>query len=86
VGFFTVPTIRVQVLYVLLVWAHVRRRIVHVNVTAHRTAAWRAQQPHISLAGQDTPERRTVQLPELGRVFAIPLHGGLHHRYERRAA
>ena len=40
---------------------------------------------HLSLA-KDTPERRTVQPPELGRVFAIPHLGGLHHRYERRAA
>ena len=38
VDFFTVPTIRFQVLYVLLVLAHDRRRIVHFNVTAHPTA------------------------------------------------
>src|SRR5438094_6692767 len=42
--FFTVPTIRFQVLYVFLVLAHDRRRIVHVNVTAHPTAEWTAQQ------------------------------------------
>jgi transposase InsO family protein len=44
VDFFTVPTIRFQVLYVFLVLAHDRRRIVHFNVTAHPTAAWTAQQ------------------------------------------
>jgi len=44
VDFFTVPTIRFQVLYVFLVLAHDRRRIVHVNVTAHPTAAWTVQQ------------------------------------------
>jgi hypothetical protein len=44
VDFFTVPTIRFQVLYVFLVLAHDRRRIVHVNVTAHPTAEWTAQQ------------------------------------------
>jgi putative transposase len=32
--FFTVPTIRFQVLYVFLVLAHDRRRILHFNVTA----------------------------------------------------
>ena len=32
--FFTVPTIRFQVLYVFLVLAHDQRRIVHFNVTA----------------------------------------------------
>ena len=44
VDFFTVPTIRFQVLYVFLVLAHDRRRIVHFNVTAHPTADWTAQQ------------------------------------------
>jgi transposase InsO family protein len=44
VDFFTVPTIRFQLLYVFLVLAHERRRIPHFNVTAHPTAEWTAQQ------------------------------------------
>src|SRR3981189_2258861 len=44
IDFFTVPTIRFQVLYVFLVLAHERRRIVHFNVTAHPTAEWTVQQ------------------------------------------
>ena len=44
VDFFTVPTIRFQVLYVFLVLAHDRRRIVHFNVTRHPTAEWTVQQ------------------------------------------
>src|SRR5215831_16796017 len=44
VDFFTVPTIRFQVLYVFLVLAHDRRRILHFAVTAHPTAEWTAQQ------------------------------------------
>ena len=44
VDFFVVPTIRFQILYVLLVLAHHRRRIVHFAVTAHPTAEWTAQQ------------------------------------------
>src|ERR1700716_1474561 len=44
IDFFTVPTIRFQVLYVFLVLAHDRRRIVHFNVTAHPTAEWTGQQ------------------------------------------
>jgi hypothetical protein len=44
VDFFTVPTIRFQVLYVFLMLAHDRRRVVHFNVTAHPTAEWTAQQ------------------------------------------
>jgi transposase InsO family protein len=174
IDFFTVPTIRFQVLYVFLVLAHDRRRIVHFNVTSHPTVEWKAQQlreafpfdqapqyllrdrdrifgaefsqqvadlgteevlgaprspwqrayvervigtirrecldhvivfneaslyrhmtsflayyhesrTHLSL-GKDTPEARPVQPPELGIVTAIPQAGGLHHRYERRAA
>src|SRR5580692_12718321 len=174
VDFFTVPTIRFQVLYVFLVLAHDRRRVVHFNVTAHPTAPWAAQQlreafpfdqtpryllrdrdkifgdtfrdqvkgmkikevlsaprspwqrayvervigsirrecldhmivfgesclrrtlssylsyyhdtrPHLSLE-KDAPEPRPIQPPELGRVVALPRVGGLHHRYERRAA
>jgi len=44
IGFFTVPTIRFQVLYVFLVLAHDRRHILHFNVTAHPTAEWTGQQ------------------------------------------
>jgi len=44
VDFFTVPTLRFQVLYVFLAWAHERRRILHCGVTAHPTAEWTVQQ------------------------------------------
>ena len=44
VDFFTVPTIRFHVLYVFLVLAHDRRRIIHFNVTSHPTAEWTGQQ------------------------------------------
>ena len=174
IDFFTLPTIRFQVLYVFLVLAHDRRRIVHCNVTAHPTAEWTGQQlreafpfdqlpryllrdrdaifagdfreqvrdlgiqevlsiprspwqrayiepvigsirrecldhvivfdesslrrmlrsyldyyhrsrTHLSL-GKDSPEPRSIQPPEAGRVVALAQVGGLHHRYERRAA
>jgi putative transposase len=42
--FFTVPTATFRVLFVLVVLAHDRRRIVHFNVTEHSTAEWIAQQ------------------------------------------
>jgi len=42
--FFTVPTARLRVLFVLIVLAHQRRCVVHFNVTEHPTAAWTAQQ------------------------------------------
>jgi len=174
VDFFRVPTIRFQVLYVFVVLAHERRRILHFGVTACPTAEWTAQQlreafpwetapryllrdrdqifgadfvkqvkamgikqvlgaprspwqrayvervigtlrrecldhvivfheadlsrhlrrfadyyhrsrTHLSLE-KDTPESRPVQGREAGRIVAIPEVGGLHHRYERRAA
>jgi putative transposase len=174
VDFFTVPTIRFQILYVFLVLAHDRRRIVHFAITAHPTAEWTAHQlreafpwniaprfllrdrdrifghefvaqlkamgiqqmlsaprspwqrayvervigtirrecldhvivfnqtglrrhlasfvdyyhrsrTHLSLQ-KDTPDSRPIQLVSAGPVVAIPEVGGLHHRYERRAA
>jgi len=42
--FFTVPTARLRVLFVFIVLAHGRRRVLHFNVTEHPTAAWTAQQ------------------------------------------
>jgi len=174
VDFFTVPTLTFRVLYVFLVLAHDRRRIVHFNVTAHPTAEWTGRQlreafpfdqipwyllrdrdrifgrefhrhveamgikqvlstprspwerafvervigtirrecldhvivfneaslyrhvksflayyhqarTHLSLL-KDAPEPRPVESPERGSVVAIRQVGGLHHRYERRAA
>ena len=78
IDFFTVPTIRFQVLYVLLVLAHDRRHILHFNVAARPTA-------QCSL-GKDAPEPRAIQPAEMGSVVAVPQVGGLQHCYERRAA
>ena len=171
--FFVVPTATYRLLFVLVLLAHDRRRIRHVAVTAHPTAAWTAQQlreafpwdeaprylvhdrdhafdrvgttaqamgieevltaprapwqnafverfigsarrecfdhvvvfneaglqrlmtlycsyhersrTHLSL-DKDTPIPRPVTPPGEGAVVAIPEVGGLHHRYERRAA
>ena len=174
VDFFVVPTIQFQILYVFLVLAHDRRRILHFAVTSHPTAEWTAQQlreafpwdsapgyllrdrdrifgkafvdqvramgikqvlsaprspwqrayverligtirrecldhmivfnepflhrhlqsfiayyhgtrTHLALQ-KDSPEPRPNQPPEAGRIIAIPVLGGLHYRYERRAA
>jgi hypothetical protein len=40
---------------------------------------------HLSLR-KDSPEPRTMQAPDMGPVVAISQVGGLHHRYQRRAA
>src|SRR6516162_1206672 len=42
--FFTVPTAGLRVLFVLVVLAHQRRRVLHFAVTEQPTAAWTAQQ------------------------------------------
>jgi hypothetical protein len=169
-----VPTVNFRVLFVFVVLAHHRRRVIHFNVTAHPTSEWTAQQiteafpwgpapryllhdrdsiygdvfrqrvrgmairevltaprspwqspyaerligsirracldhllvfnesslrqtlklyfnyyhgarTHLSLE-KDAPETRPVQPPEMGSVIELPEVGGLHHRYERRAA
>ena len=42
--FFVVPTVLFKVLFVFVVLAHERRRVVHINVTDAPTAQWTAQQ------------------------------------------
>jgi hypothetical protein len=44
IDFFTIPTATFRVLFVFVVLAHRRRRVVHFNVTEHPTAASTAQQ------------------------------------------
>jgi transposase InsO family protein len=171
--FFVVPTVTYRLLFVLVILAHQRRRVVHVAVTAHPTASWTAQQlreacpgdavprylirdrdtafarfgstamgmgiqevltaprspwqngyverligtmrrecldhvlvmnaaglcrilrqyveyyhrarTHLAL-DKDAPLHRPVASPALGLIVAIPQVGGLHQRYERRAA
>jgi hypothetical protein len=42
--FFVVPAATCRLLFVLVILVHERRRVLHVAVTAHPTAAWTAQQ------------------------------------------
>jgi hypothetical protein len=42
--FFVVLTVTHKVLFVLLIPAHERRHVVHVNITEYPTAQWTAQQ------------------------------------------
>ena len=44
VDFLTVPTVTFKVLFVFVVLAHHRRRVVHFNVTDSPTAQWTGQQ------------------------------------------
>ena len=56
VDFFTVPMVRFQILYVFLVLAHDRRRIIHFAVTAHPTAEWTAQQMREAFPWESAPQ------------------------------
>ena len=44
IDFFIVPTIRFKLLFVLVVLAHARRKVIHCNVTENPTAQWTSQQ------------------------------------------
>ena len=65
IDFFTVPTATFRILYVFLVLRHDRRRILHVNVTAHPTSSWTAQQmieafPFVSAPSHVLRDRNSV--------------------------
>src|ERR1700686_385257 len=53
--FFVVPTATYRLLFVLVPLAHNRRRIRHVAVTAHPTAAWTAQQLREAFPWDEAP-------------------------------
>ncbi len=86
IDFFTVPTAGLRVLFVLVVLAHQRRRVVHFNVTEHPTAAWTAQQivdafpndtvPSALLRDRDTVYgaafRQRVKGMGIGEVLTAP--------------
>jgi transposase InsO family protein len=55
VDFFVVPTVRFQILFVFLVLAHDRRRVLHFNVTANPSAEWTAQQIVEAFPWDDVP-------------------------------
>jgi putative transposase len=79
IDFFTVPTATFRVLFVFVVLTHDRRRIVHVNVTAHPTAAWTAQQlreawpwnaaPRVLLRDRDAIDGS--ELPRAARAIGL---------------
>ncbi|MGH8525587.1 MAG: integrase core domain-containing protein, partial [Gammaproteobacteria bacterium] len=64
---------------VVLGESHLRRILKSYFTYYHRTRT------HLALQ-KDAPETRPIQTPEKGRVIEITEVGGLHHRYERRAA
>ena len=57
------------------------KRILREYVDAY----YNVSRTHLSL-NKDCPEPRTVEHPSRGEVGEMPILGGLHHRYHRRAA
>jgi hypothetical protein len=58
----------------------------HLRRTLARYIAYYDQvRTPLSLA-KDAPTPRRMQAPAEGRIVVFPEVGGLHHRYERRAA
>jgi putative transposase len=60
VDFLTVPTVTFGVLYIFFVLSLERRRVLHVNVTAHPYAAWAAQQI-VEAIGPDVSVQRLIR-------------------------
>ena len=57
IDFLTVPTVTFGILYVFFVLSLERRRLLHINVTAHPRAAWAAQQIVEALGADALPAR-----------------------------
>jgi putative transposase len=66
--------------YVIVLGERHLRRIMTAYLTYYHGA-----RTHLSLE-KDAPTTRRVHTPTEGHVVAFPEVGGLHHRYERRAA
>lgn len=76
VDFFTVPTASFRVLFVFLVLAHDRRRVLHSNVTQFPTARWTAQQVVEALPWETTVRYMIRDRDGIyGDTFAARVHG-----------
>ncbi len=76
-----IGSIRRECLHHVIVFseAHLHRLLTAYFSYYHRSRT------HLALS-KDAPESRPACGPEGGRIVAFPEVGGLHHRYERRAA
>jgi putative transposase len=74
-------TIRRECLdYIIVVNEQHLRRVLRSYVDYYHSS-----RTHQSL-DNDSPVRRAIESPEMGRVIAFPEVGGLHHRYARKLA
>src|ERR671919_1416636 len=74
--FFTVPTVQCRVLFVFIMLAHDRRRIVHFNVTEHPTAQWTAQQVIEAFPWEEAPR---YLLRDRDRIYGTAFRQRVQH-------
>jgi putative transposase len=74
--FFVAPTFTHKVLFVLVILAHERRRIVHVNVTEHPTAEWTAQQVVEAFPWDEAPR---YLLRDRDRIYGASFRQRVHN-------
>src|SRR6266403_1639881 len=72
IDFFTVPTARLRVLFVFVVLAHDRRRVLNFNVTEHPSAAWTDQRPSRSWTPSPTIPPRPISSAIATQSTATP--------------
>ena len=77
--FFVVPTVTYRLLFVLVILAHERRRVVHVAITDHPTSAWTAQQLRNAFPDDECPsylvhDRDTAFAAVAGTIAAMQIH------------
>jgi putative transposase len=74
--FFVVPTVTHKVFFVLLILAHERRRVVHLNITDHPTAQWTAQQVVDAFPWEEAPRDL---LRDRDRVYGAAFRQRVQH-------
>jgi putative transposase len=74
--FFVVPTVTFRVLFVLVILAHGRRRVVHFHVTEHPTAQWTAQQVVEAFPWDEAPR---YLLRDRDRIYGAAFRQRVRH-------
>jgi putative transposase len=74
--FFVVPTVTHTVLFVLLILAHERRRLIHFNVTEHPTAEWTIQQVIEAFPWDEAPR---YLLRDRDRIYSASFRQRVRH-------
>jgi transposase InsO family protein len=73
---FTVPTATFRVLFVLVILAHERRRVVHFNITEHPTAVWTAQHVVEAFPWHESPR---YLLRDRDRIYGAAFRQRVQH-------